>query len=454
MKLIANGIDITKLYTSCSWSGSKDQAARQLKIDIVVSGTDKNLPQPHIAPESEVLLYTDDGELLFKGYVVNREKSIESNTMSIDCMDELFYFNQSKGTFQFEDKPPNAVAKEVFGKFGIPTGHLESGSNLTRKFDVESLYTIVFTAYKLENEKTKKPFIIRMKNGKAEVVEQGKIVAKYILDSKSTLIDSKYSDSAEKLLSHVKMFDENGKEVGEVELDKSLGAKDIYRQEKDEDAQARAKGKLRELEKSASVKVFGNSDLISGNAVLVKEPFTGLNGKFFIDSDTHTWENNTYIVELELNFKNIMGDLETSSDEKEEKTPAEGASGVANQALKNGETITGTKYKWGGTDPKTGVDCSGFVTWAFKEAGASIGDRITSAGMRSNPSAYGFKEIPYSERQPGDVLWQQGHLAMQYDATRIIESGGISKRVMGYSGVCISNESGRTFKKAYRYVGG
>lgn len=452
MKLVANGKDISQLYTSCTWSGSKDQAARELKFNVVVSGTDKNLPQPHIAPESEVNLFTDDEELLFKGYVVTREKSIEGNTMSVTCMDELFYFNQSKGTFNFEKKPPNAIAKEVFSKFGLPVGHLEGGSPITRKFDVESLYTIVFTAYKLENEKTKKPYKIRMKDGKAEVVEQGKIVAKYVLDTESTLIDAKYSDSAENLLTHVKMYDTDGKEIGEVELNKKIGAKDLYRQEKDEDPKSRAEGKLRELEKSASVRVFGNTDLMTGNAVMVKEPFTGLNGKFFIDSDTHTWENNKYIVELELNFKNIMADLDTG-DKKSSNTSAN-IGGVAGKAISAGESIKGTRYKWGGTNPKTGVDCSGFITWAYKQAGANIPGRITSDGIRSNPKALGFEEIPFSQRQAGDVVWQKGHVAMVYPGGKILESGGTTKRTMGYSGVGITNAKGRPFSKAYRYVGG
>ncbi len=43
---------------------------------------------------------------------------------------------------------------------------------------------------------------------------------------------------------------------------------------------------------------------------------TGLNGVFWIDSDTHTWENGTHIMSLELNFKNIMDSKEY--DETEE----------------------------------------------------------------------------------------------------------------------------------------
>lgn len=626
MKLIANGQDISQFYNSCKWSGAKGEAARKLEFGVVVSGTDKNLPKLAIPPESEVQLLTDEGTLLFKGVVVSREKSIKDNFMTVSCVDSLFYFNKSKGSFSFDEKAPQEIASEVMGKFGLPIGHLESGAPLTRTFDMESLYTIVMTAYKLENEKTGKPYMLRMKGDQAEVVEQGKIVASYVLDAKSTLIDARYGDNAEELITKVKVFDTDGKEVGEVEkkvellsgggnkqiqngevidtklsgssnkektwnffkkngfsdaatagimgnlmqesstsinpklkqkggpgrgiaqwtvgsdrwnnlqshaqsmgkswesLDVQLsfmlkemgsnatywrktgagsldgfkkststdqavvnferayeragkpmynkrkqyakevlstyggqvGAKEIYRQEKDEDKDARAKAKLTELERSAHVRVFGNTDLITGNAVMVKEPFTGLNGKFYIDGDTHTWENNKYIVELDLNFKNIMAEINTSENKIDggldggSGAPRDGS--LASKVLSIGEGKKGARYKWGAVGPSR-FDCSGFVTYCYKNAGANIGGRLTSASLRSNPSAHGFKEIPFGDRQPGDVVWQKGHVAMVYPGGKILESGGTTKSTMGYSGVGITNGKGRRFNKAYRYVG-
>lgn len=638
MRLIANGQDISQFYTSCTWSGSKEEAARKLEFGVIVSGTDKNLPKLWIPPESEVLLITDDGDLLFKGFVVSREKSVQGNAMSVSCIDSLYYLNRSKGSFTFTDKTPQAIAGEVFGKFGLTTGSLAPGSPLTRTFDMESLYTIILVAYKLENEKTGKPYMIRMAGDQAEVVEQGKIVAKYVLDSKATLIDAQYSDSAENLITKVKVFDTDGKEVGEIErkaelldgggkekakqpegdqkqgqgpkaltggsnkekvwnflkgqgfsdaaaagvmgnlmqessteinpklkqkggpgrgiaqwtvgsdrwkalqkyaqaqgkswesLDVQLGfmvkemnsnatywkktgagsfegfkkmtntdeavmaferayeragkpvyknrkkyakevissfggkvgATKVYRQEKDEDKNARAKAQLTEIEKSAHVRVFGNTDLITGNAVMVKEPFTGLNGKFFIDGDTHTWEGNKYIVELDLNFKNIMTEVDTSENKDSGSddfgdTAGSGLSGgtMAARALQVGEKKKGSRYVWGAAGPNT-FDCSGFVTYCYKQAGANIRGRVTSAGIRSNPGALGFKEIPWGERKPGDVVWQKGHVGMVYPGDKIFECGGTTKsrKFLGYSGVGVTDAKGRRFNKAYRYVGG
>ena len=60
-----------------------------------------------------------------------------------------------------------------------------------------------------------------------------------------------------------------------------------------------------------------NGDLacIAGNGVEVYDKATGLSGVFWIDSDTHTWENGTHIMNLELNFKNIMDSKEYTDEE-------------------------------------------------------------------------------------------------------------------------------------------
>ena len=48
----------------------------------------------------------------------------------------------------------------------------------------------------------------------------------------------------------------------------------------------------------------------------VREPYTGLSGLFYIDSDVHTWKNGQYYNKLTLNFKKIMAEKSAGSEEK------------------------------------------------------------------------------------------------------------------------------------------
>ena len=68
-----------------------------------------------------------------------------------------------------------------------------------------------------------------------------------------------------------------------------------------------------EKERSATVTNLGNPECITGNAVMIHEPFTGLDGLFYIDADTHTWKNGVYTNKLTLNFKNIMDEREAKN---------------------------------------------------------------------------------------------------------------------------------------------
>jgi len=68
----------------------------------------------------------------------------------------------------------------------------------------------------------------------------------------------------------------------------------------------KAKSMLKSVERKMSVTSFGNTECITGNTVIVKEPVTKLYGLFYIDSDVHAWKNGIYTNKLVLNFQNIM----------------------------------------------------------------------------------------------------------------------------------------------------
>ena len=62
-------------------------------------------------------------------------------------------------------------------------------------------------------------------------------------------------------------------------------------------------------------------------------------------------------------------------------------------------SLNGTTYKYGGRDPETGLDCSGFVGLVFKEA-AGISLPATASAI----SKIG-KKIGVDELRPGDLVF-------------------------------------------------
>jgi cell wall-associated NlpC family hydrolase len=59
----------------------------------------------------------------------------------------------------------------------------------------------------------------------------------------------------------------------------------------------------------------------------------------------------------------------------------------------------GTPYRWGGTDPKTGLDCSGFTQLVYKQVGVDL-PRTSAAQAQT-----GTPVDSLSQAQPGDLLF-------------------------------------------------
>jgi cell wall-associated NlpC family hydrolase len=61
-------------------------------------------------------------------------------------------------------------------------------------------------------------------------------------------------------------------------------------------------------------------------------------------------------------------------------------------------TLLGTPYRYGGSSPRRGFDCSGLVYYAFRETGIRI-PRTTGSQLRH------AKPVPLPEILPGDLLF-------------------------------------------------
>ena len=72
--------------------------------------------------------------------------------------------------------------------------------------------------------------------------------------------------------------------------------------------------------------------------------------------------------------------------------------------LQEAERHLGLPYVWGGYDPNSGFDCSGFVSWVINHCGNGWNyGRLTANGLK-NVTA----RVPESEVKPGDLVFFQG----------------------------------------------
>lgn len=79
--------------------------------------------------------------------------------------------------------------------------------------------------------------------------------------------------------------------------------------------------------------------------------------------------------------------------------------------------FVGNPYVWGGKDPNTGADCSGFTSYVYAHFGISIPSY--SYSQRSVG-----KEVSYANAQPGDLICYAGHVAIYMGNGKIVHAKG------------------------------
>ncbi len=222
------------------------------------------------------------------------------------------------------------------------------------------------------------------------------------------------------------------------------------------------KAKAEETQKSANLQqkannVFGTTQTSQTNTY---NPFLKKNGE---------------LLNPLLNYQKLLDNPNISQKAKNYITQATGLSPAVTQqrtvvpstaqtikASATGNTIAdaaqkyiGTPYVWGGESvSEGGMDCSGFVYNALKDAGYDVG-RTTAQGYRS----YG-NTVSKSDMQPGDLIFfgknnnDASHIGIYIGNGQMIHSSGGSKNTKANpgKGVSIANVDYRSdFLEARRY---
>ena len=321
----ANGekLDITNLLINVTWSGDYKSCARKLEFSLISSPMDKNIPKVDIPLMSIISFYEDDSEL-FRGFVYEREKSSD-NSMSFLCYDYAAKLNDIKVSYNIKNETASSIYNKALSEYGLSKGDIVGASTPIKKvFLGVTIYDMVMTAYTEEAKKTGKKYMVYSKGDKFCSMEKGNVKLKLSFEEGKNILSSNFKESVSGMVNKVLIVDENGNKVSEVKNDEWLKTyglfQEVYKKEENKDTNSEAKAMLNGITQSCSLSGFGDTTCITGCGVQVKDTHTGLIGLFYIDSDSHSWSGGSYTIDLELNFKNIMNEVEAGQDEKEETT--------------------------------------------------------------------------------------------------------------------------------------
>ena len=87
--------------------------------------------------------------------------------------------------------------------------------------------------------------------------------------------------------------------------------------------------------------------------------------------------------------------------------------------------FVGNPYVWGGKDPNTGADCSGFTSYVY----AHFGINIPSYSYAQRTVG---QEVSYANAQPGDLICYAGHVAIYMGNGQIVHAKGTAYGIVAY----------------------
>lgn len=89
--------------------------------------------------------------------------------------------------------------------------------------------------------------------------------------------------------------------------------------------------------------------------------------------------------------------------------------------LKVAKKQVGVRYRYGGSSPRVGFDCSGFTQYVYRKALGKKLPRSSSAQRNAG------KRV--NTPRPGDIVWTPGHVAIYVSKGKIIDAPKPGKRI-------------------------
>lgn len=308
---------VTEKVQAKTWSGSYKDCARQLSFSV--------LPEALAELGGMARLYKD-ADILFSGHIVSRSRDSLGKTVDCSALDNGLYLKRNSTYMAVRKQTPEAVTAQLCGEFGVPCGELAAtGVPLSRNFLGVSLYQIIQTMYSLAAEQTGKQYQIRFRSNHLTVVEKALGPESIRLVPGSNLLSCRSAESIERMVNRVAVYDDDKfKKVAQYDSPENYVAlyglmqKAIRASEK-ENPETAARDILEQngISTTITAQCLGNVKLITGNAVAVHEPVTGVDGLFWITADSHTVRRGVYQTKVTLDFRNLMDGQAAGSLPKE-----------------------------------------------------------------------------------------------------------------------------------------
>lgn len=320
------GYDVTQLVEQVKWKGRKGSSSRTLSVTLIDDDGYKHARSGIDVEQGHQCIFSYDGVELFRGIIMSQTQSNQKK-LQFTAYDNGIYLANNKDTFCYENKTASDVFRDCCARFGLPVGEVAKCSykipELTKS--KTTAFDAIADALSLDFDATGIRHYVASSKGKLSLLTRRENILQWVIEVGQNITSYSYSRSIEDIKTRVKMVSKEGTTVAEksnAELEKKIG---IF-QEIDQPDESLTAAQVNDLiasimeekgtpERTLTVEAMGIAEVISGIGVYIIIPELGISRTFYVDEDTHTFEDNKHTMSLKLNYANDLAKEEKGAED-------------------------------------------------------------------------------------------------------------------------------------------
>lgn len=311
------GYDVTELVEQIKWRGRKGSSSRTLTVRLIDDDGYKHARSGIDVEQGQQCLFNYNGKELFRGIIMKQVQNSKKR-LTFTAYDNGIYLANNKDTFTYENKTASDVFKDCCTRFGLPMGEV---ANCTYKIpeltkSKTTAFDAIADALSLDFDATGIRHYVASEKGKIKLLTRRENIMQWVIEVGQNLSTYTYTRSIEDIKTRIKLVSKEGTTIAERK-NSSLESKIGVFQNIDQPDESLTKAQINDLidsmldeqstpERTLDVEAVGIPDVISGIGVYIIIKELGLSRTFYVDEDTHIFEDNKHTMTLKLNYANDL----------------------------------------------------------------------------------------------------------------------------------------------------
>jgi len=311
--------NVSQLVGNLAWSSDIDALGEELSFDYIHNDSRFFEPWDLIEVGDQVALF-NDGKFL--NYYVVVTCSINGRTSkTFTCYDRAWYLNKNEAIIQFKKAAASQAIAKLLDKFGVKHQIASMPTLITKIYKEELVSDIITDILDQVYKETKQKYRVEMTQGTLTIRKMYDLVINpmtrlsyntYAYPVTDTIANPTRELSIEEMKNNVVVVsdDEKSTKVYAQASDKGSISKygqltDVVTVDKKNASQARniaanTLSQQNRVGETISCEMMGHDEIRAGRIINMKEPVTGIVGKYLIKTANHTLNNGIHKVSVEL----------------------------------------------------------------------------------------------------------------------------------------------------------